>query len=279
MRNLIRFTVFILIMGAMSCKTESPKQKAIELADLDTTVSPVTDFDNYANGGWKKRFPIPDEKSRFGSFDLLADSSEVQVQKLISEIASAKHEKGSVGQKIADFYNTGMDTIKIESDGLSPIQPLFNEIDGIKSKEELLKELAHLHTIGINPMFLLTSDADQKNSEMVVAYLFQGGLGMPDRDYYMKDDERSKEIQQAYLVHLRNMFALIGIDENKAGADATLVYNLEKRLAGASMTRLEQRDPENMNKKKKIKDMHSERWRCRPSPPSVRSSPRRPSVR
>lgn len=230
-------------MGMVSCHPEPSKQKAIDPDDLDTTVSPAADFDNYANGGWKKRFPIPDEKSRYGSFDLLADSSEVQVQKLISEIAETKHDKGSIGQKIADFYRTGMDTAKIESEGLAPIQPLFDEIGGIQNKEDLLRVVAHFHTNGIYPMFSLFSEADQKNSEMVVAYLFQGGLGMPDRDYYMKDDERSKEIQDAYLVHLQKMFVLTGVEENMAKTNASLVYDLEKRLAAASMTKLEQRDP------------------------------------
>jgi len=120
-------------MGIISCKQEAPKQKAIDLADLDTTISPAVDFDNYSNGGWKKRFPIPDEKSRFGSFDLLADTGEVQVQSLITEIATTKQETGTVGQKIADFYNTGMDTAKIEEQGLAPVQPLFDEIEAIQN--------------------------------------------------------------------------------------------------------------------------------------------------
>jgi len=116
MGNLNRLVCITLLMGSMACKQETPKSKSIDLADLDTTVSPAADFDSYANGGWKKRFPIPDEKSRFGSFDLLADSGELQVQTLITEIASQKQDPGTIGQKIADFYNTGMDTAKIESD-------------------------------------------------------------------------------------------------------------------------------------------------------------------
>ncbi len=239
-------------MGSMACNQEGPKLKAIDLADLDTTVNPATDFDNYSNGGWKKRFPIPDEKSRFGSFDLLADTGEVQVQKLITEIASKKQEAGTIGAKIADFYNTGMDTAKIESEGLAPVKPLFDEIDGIQNKEDLMVEVAKLHTGGIYPMFSLFSDADQKNSEMVVAYLFQGGLGMPDRDYYTKDDDRSKEIQAAYLVHLQKMFVLTGTDEPDAKANASLIYKIEKRLASASMTKLEQRDPHKIYNKMNV---------------------------
>ncbi len=243
MKKFNHFALVVMLLGAMACKTEAPKQKAIDLADLDTAVNPAADFDNYANGGWKKRFPIPDEKSRFGSFDVLADTGEVQVQKLITEIASAQQQPGTVAQKIADFYNTGMDTAKIEAAGLTPVQPLFDQINAIAGKQDVMNVVADFQTKGIYPMFAIFSDADQKNSEMVVAYLYQGGLGMPDRDYYMKDDPRSKEVQEAYLVHLQKMFVLAGIDEATAKSQATTVYNIEKQLAAVSMTRLEQRDP------------------------------------
>jgi putative endopeptidase len=243
MRKFNRFALLALFVGALACKTEAPKQKAIDLADLDPSVNPAADFDNYANGGWKKRFPIPDEKSRFGSFDVLADTGEVQVQKLITEIASTQQQPGTVAQKIADFYNTGMDTAKIEAAGLTPVQPLFDQINAIAGKQDVMNVVADFHTKGIYPMFAIFSDADQKNSEMVVAYLYQGGLGMPDRDYYMKDDPRSKEIQAAYIVHLQKMFVLAGTDEAAAKSQAEKVYNIEKQLAAVSMTRLEQRDP------------------------------------
>lgn len=230
-------------MGSMACKQEASKNNSLDLANLDATVNPAADFDNYANGGWKKRFPIPDEKSRFGSFDLLADTSEAQVKTLFKEIAAKKQEPGSLGQKIADFYKTGMDSAKIEANGLAPIQPLFDQINSIQNKEDVMKEVVDLHTKGISPLFNFFSRADQKNSTMEIAYVYQGGLGMPDRDYYMKDDQRSKDIQTAYQVHLQKMFVLSGSDEATAKANADVVYGIEKRLAAVSMTRLEQRDP------------------------------------
>lgn len=232
-----------LLLGSVACTTQAPKPKTIDLADLDTTVKPGDDFDNYANGGWKKRFPIPADKSRFGTFDLLADTGEVQVQRLIDEIAAQKQEPGSVGQKIADFYNTGMDTVKIEAEGLKPVQPLFDKIASIKNTAELMNTVSELQKHQISPMFFIFSDADQKNSQLQVAYLFQGGLGMPDRDYYMKDDQRSKDIQAAYVTMLQKIFALAGDDEVAAKKDADVVYAIEKQLAAASMTRLEMRDP------------------------------------
>ena len=255
MKNFNQFVLVSLLLGSLSCRQESPKSKAIDLADMDKTFSPAADFDNYANGGWKKRFPIPDEKSRFGSFDLLADTGEIQVQKLVTEIATKRQKAGSIALKIADFYNTGMDTTKIEANGLAPVQPLFDQISIIQNKDDVMKVVANFHTKGIRPMYSLFSDADQKNSEMVVAYLYQGGLGMPDRDYYMKDDNRSKEIQDAYLVHLKKMFMLTGTDEPTSTTDAAIVYKLEKRLASASMTKLEQRDPNKMYNKMNLEGL------------------------
>lgn len=255
MRNLNRFVLVSLLLGSLACKQEAPKSKSIDLADMDKTYSPAADFDNFANGGWKKRFPIPDDKSRFGSFDLLADSGEIQVQKLVAEIVKDKHDAGSIAQKIADFYNTGMDTAKIEANGFTPVKPLFDQVEAIQNKDELMKVVADLHTKGIRPMYSIFSDADQKNSEMVVAYLYQGGLGMPDRDYYMKDDERSKSVQAAYQEHLQKMFVLAGMDEATSKANAAVVYSLEKRLASKSLTRLEMRDPHKIYNKMNLEGL------------------------
>jgi len=227
----------------MSLTSSKQGMKAIDPADMDTSVSPVADFDNYANGGWKKRFPIPNEKSRFGSFDLLADTGEVQVQKLIEQISKTKQVPGSIGQKIGDFYNTGMDTVKIEAEGITGIKPMLDQIKSIRNKQQLMTLVADLHKKGVSPMYVIYSEADQKNSQMVVAYLRQGGLGMPDRDYYMKSDEQSKKIQEAYKDHLAKMFALAGYNASVAKTNVGLVYNLENRLASKSMTRLEMRDP------------------------------------
>jgi len=255
MENFCRFVLITLLFGSLSCRQEPPKSKAIDLTDMDKSYSPRTDFDNFANGGWKKKFPIPDEKSRFGSFDLLADTGEFQVKMLISEIATKKHNAGTVAQKIADFYNTGMDTVKIEKEGLSPVQPLFDQISAIQNTADVLKTVADLHTKGIYPMFSFYSAADQKNSEMEVAYILQGGLGMPDRDYYLKDDQRSKDIQAAYLVLLQKMFVLTGSNDATAKSDALIVYNMEKRIATASMTKLEQRDPQKVYHKMNLESI------------------------
>ena len=136
-----------------------------------------------------------------------------------------------------------MDTAKIEANGLAPVKPLFDQINAIQNKEDVMKVVADLQTKGIHPIYSLFSDADQKNSEMVVAYLYQGGLGMPDRDYYTKDDKQSKSVQEAYKIHLQKIFSLAGDNDVVSKSNSNIVYNLEYRLAKSSMTLLEQRDP------------------------------------
>jgi Predicted metalloendopeptidase len=243
MRGFNYLILIILLAVCMSLTSSKQGVKPIDPADMDASVSPTSDFDNYANGGWKKRFPIPNEKSRFGSFDLLADTGEVQVQKLIEQISKKKQVPGSIGQKIGDFYNAGMDTVKIEAEGITRIKLILDQIKSIRNKQELMKVVADLHKKGVSAMYVIYSEADQKNSQMVVAYLRQGGLGMPDRDYYMKNDEQSKRIQEAYKEHLAKMFALAGSNASTAKTNVELTYSLESRLASKSMTRLEMRDP------------------------------------
>ncbi|MBN2348922.1 MAG: M13 family metallopeptidase [Bacteroidales bacterium] len=225
----------------VACTSNEEKIKAIDPSDMDLTIKPGNDFDNYANGGWKTKHTIPDDKSRYGSFDQLAETGEEQVKVLMEELASIKHEKGSVAQKVADFYALGMDTVKLEQQGISPLQPYLDKINQISTIDEIQQTIASFHALGLSPLFNFYSAADEKNSEMVITYLAQGGLGMPDRDYYTKDDERSLTIQSAYLNYIEKTFALMG--EPDAKVKAQEVMKLETRLAKASMTRLEQRDP------------------------------------
>jgi putative endopeptidase len=226
-----------------ACNQKKEKIKAIDPADMDLSVKPGDDFDNYANGGWKAKNPIPDEKSRYGSFDQVSDLAEKQVKSLVGDLAATPHEKGTIEQKIADFYKTGMDTVKIDKQGLAPIQPYLDEIDQLATIQDVQKMIAKMHAENIYPLFDFSSGADEKNSGMVITYLSQGGLGMPDRDYYTNTDPRSKELQVQYVKYMTNMFGLMGEDTTTAQTDAQTVMKMETQLAKASMTRLERRDP------------------------------------
>ncbi|TKG91554.1 M13 family peptidase [Puteibacter caeruleilacunae] len=242
-KNYFQLGVIALVLFTSCDQQKTQKTMAIDKANLDTSVSPGTDFDTYANGGWKKVNPIPDDKSRFGSFDKLIDKSQIQEQELIKKITSTEHTQGSIEQKIADFYNSGMDMEARNKAGLTSLKPYLDKIETLNSKDQINNLVAYFQNIGIAPVFNIYSSADAKNSTTEITYMSQGGLGMPDRDYYTNDDPRSVEIRAAYVEHLKKMWALMGEEQAAATAKADVIMKMETAMAEASMTRLERRDP------------------------------------
>ncbi len=224
-------------------KEQKPEVPAINAADLDPTVDPGVNFDAYANGGWKKLNPLPADRARFGSFDKLAETAEKQLNELVKETAASKNEKGSIADKTATLFNLGMDSVKLEKQGVTELAPYFQEIEKLATMDDVEIEIAKFHTYGFNPLFGFYGSSDAKNSSMVIAQLTQAGIGMPDRDYYTNDDERSKDLRAKYVVYMEKMFKLLGDDEATATKYAETIMKMETRLAKASMTRLEQRDP------------------------------------
>jgi Predicted metalloendopeptidase len=211
---------------------------------MDTTVKPGDNFYLYANGAWLKNHPIPDEYSRYGAFEVLDEANYKQLKTIMAEAVDNKNAAaGSVKQKIRDFYTTGMDTIKIEKDGLAPIKAQLDRIASIKTLEDLQTLIAGKHASGSYPLFYFFGSQDEKNSNMVIAQLNQGGLGLPDRDYYLSDDPRSKEIRTEYVKHMARMFGFMGRNETQSGESAAIVMQIETELAKISSTRLELRDP------------------------------------
>jgi putative endopeptidase len=236
----------IMTIGTcISCSEEQQKQvkPAISLADMDITVDPGHDFDAYANGGWKKLNPLPADRGRFGSFDQLSELAENQLNELITETAAKKNESGSIADKTAMLFNLGMDTARLEQQGIKPLKPYFDEIEKLASVDDVEMEIAKFHACGFSPLFEFYGSTDAKNSSMVIAQLAQGGIGMPDRDYYLNDDARSADLRAKYLVYMEQMFKLLGDEEATSRKHAKTIMALETRLAKASMTRLEQRDP------------------------------------
>src|SRR5690554_553009 len=244
MRKSLYLFMSVLILTTLftACKTEK-KSSGINLADLDTSVNPAEDFDQYANGGWKVNNPLPGDKSRYGSFDKLRDEAELQLQHLFDKIVNEEHAAGSIEKKIADFYNEGMDTVKIEELGANPLNSYLDEIAAANSIEDIQSLIIKYHFMGNGTLFSFFGSADKQNSDWVIAQLYQGGLGLSDREYYISDDERSKEIRNAYVDHITKMFILAGDADSIAKEKAQTVMDIETRLANASMTRLERRDP------------------------------------
>ena len=212
--TVISISVFMIIATLMSCNEQkkSASAPAIDPANLDKTVVPGNDFDTYANGGWKKLNPLPADRGRYGSFDKLAELAEKQVNDLVTTTAAASNAKGSVGDKIATLFNSGMDTAKIEKQGLEFISPYLKEIDEISTPDGVQLALIRFHQYGISPLFGLYGSADSRNSTMVIAQLTQAGMGMPDRDYYLNEDPRSVDLRAKYLTYMTTMFKLIGND-------------------------------------------------------------------
>lgn len=246
MINQTKKLAVLLLAGSIiilnSCMNKQNTPKAIDPVNMDLSVRPGDDFFKYANGGWMKNHPIPDEFSRYGAFEALGQLNEEQLKTLLAE-AEAKTDapKGSVAQQIADFYRSGMDTASINALGFQPIQKELDEIDALQSTDQLEAYVAMLQVKGTSPLFYFYADQDAKNSEMVIANLHQGGLGLSDRDYYLNDDERSLEIRTKYLEFVEQLLSLTK-DEN-AAAHAQIIMKLETRLAKASNTRLQNRDP------------------------------------
>ncbi|MBN1990295.1 MAG: M13 family metallopeptidase [Bacteroidales bacterium] len=241
-----------------SCESKKGEKTAFDPKQMDLSVKPGVDFYEYVNGTWMKNTVIPDDKSRYGSFDILQEENN-KILKSIFEKAASKTDapKGSSWQKVGDFYASGMDTTAIEQLGVNPIQDNLNSIAAIANTSELQKEIALLHTIRVSPLFFVYAGQDDKQSDQIIVNLYQGGLGLPDRDYYLSPDPRSITIREGYQNHLAQVFKLLNQDEAQAALSADAVMQIESRLAKASMTRLERRDPNKTYNKVSLQEMQS----------------------
>lgn len=208
---------------------------------LDPAVRPADDFFRYVNGKWIGENPIPTDESRWGSFDILR----VNVEQQLKEIVEGLTPKNENERRIRDFYATGMDVEKRNRLGIEPLAELFAKIDAVKNNDDLAAAVGYLHRLGAGVWWTPSSEQDEKQSEVVAMHLYQGGLGLPDRDYYLNDDEKSKKIRADYMAYMQDMVKRIG----GSGDTAQEVMALETELARASMTRVELRDVEKMYNK------------------------------
>jgi putative endopeptidase len=228
----------------------------IDKQNLDTSVKPSEDFYQYANGGWMVKNPIPPDQSRWGSFNEVQERNYVILHEILDAAARATDApKGSNLQKVGDFYFSGMDSAGIEQLGTKPLESEFSRIAALKTPHDLQSYFAHLQTIGVNVPFSFYVDQDAKQSTQVIAQFRQGGLGLPNRDYYTKPDAKSQETRDKYLIHVGKMFSLLGDDPVASGAHASTVLAMETRLAGASMTNVELRDPEKVYHKMTLEEL------------------------
>ncbi len=236
-------SIAIFGIAAFTPAERNSSKSGLDLAAIDKSVSPANDIYQYANGTWLKNNPVPPEEARWGSFSELILENTKKLNALFDEAAQNKSaEKGTAMQKMRDFYLTAMDTIAIEQRGIKPLLPLFELIEAIENGDDLMSVIGYLQQQGINTGFNFYVHRNLKKSDENICYLGQGGTHLPDRDYYIKDDDRSKKIREEYVQHITRMFKLKG--ESNPEQLASIVMKMETALAKASKPRVELRDQE-----------------------------------
>ncbi len=253
--ELNRSIIIILLTGGIfsSCNNanmqDASSKKDFLAANIDTSVSPAEDFFLYANGGWIKGTEIPAAESGWGVGNLVQEDIYLRLRKINEDAEAKKTAKGSTEQKIGDFWYSGMDSTAIEQQKLTPLQGDLDRINNIKSTEDLISVTADLHTKGLGVLFHDFIGQDDKNSEVMAFQLSQGGLGMPNRDYYFNTDERTANVRKAYHEYIVKTLQQLGNDSVAANANAKKIFDLETRLAKSSRKLAALRDPErNYNK-------------------------------
>ena len=224
---------------------EAGNLPGFDVANMDTSVSACSNFFQYANGGWTAKNEIPAAFSRWGRFEVLDEQNIAVLHGILDGLLAKKSLKaGSNEQKVADYYRSCMDEPGIEAQGIQPLQPELDRIAAINDVAALQAQIARFHAYRVPAVFGFGAGQDFKNSQAVIAQAVQGGLGLPDRDYYTKDDEKSRQTRDEYAKHVTRMFELLGDSSDRAAAEAKTVLTIETKLAENSVTRVQRRDPE-----------------------------------
>lgn len=236
-------TAFAVLLSI--CTSVFAQSKGFDTKRMDTTAEACNDFFQYANGTWLKNTEIPASESRWGTFNILADNNNSMLKLVLESAAASKAKAGTDAQLIGDFYGTCMDETAIEKAGLAPVKPFFKQIDSVKTAEDLQKQIASMHDAGLPAVFGFGAGPDLKNNNVVIVNAGQGGLSLPNRDYYTKDDPKSVETRAKFVEYMTNMFKLLGDSPEAAATNAATVMDIQTRLAKASLTPVELRNPDN----------------------------------
>jgi putative endopeptidase len=235
--------------------TDKPNSWGFDTANLDKTCKPCDDFYQFAMGGWMKSNPIPPEYSSWGTFTQLADKNQQNLRQILDDAVKSNAAPGSNEQKISDFYASCMDTTAIDAAGTKPLDPELARIRGIKNLVDLEAEAELLHSKGVGALFRFSANQDAKDSTRVIGGAVQGGLGLPEREYYLKEDDKSKQLREAYAKHVAKMFELLGDPADKSAAEAATILKVETALATASMKNTDLRDPDKTYHKMVLADL------------------------
>jgi len=261
MRHLVMLSAFCALLVSTlfaqeKSSTAPAKPNVTFSADLlDKSIDPCNDFYAYACSKWMAQNPVPADRPGWGRFDELQQRGEYIVRDILEKAATGGSSRSANEQKIGDYYATCMDESAIEKAGIKPLQPDFESVAALKSKKDLPQEIVRLHREGNDVLFGFDSGSDFKNASQIIAEVDQGGLGLPDRDYYFKDDPKSADIRKKYVEHVAKMFVLLGDDEAKAAAEAKVVMDIETGLAKAALDQTSRRDPQKIYHKLTDKEL------------------------
>ena len=252
MHRSIALGVIVLLAGCATAPTTITPVKPMfgehgfDMSGLDRTVNACDNFYQFAVGNWRAQNPLPAAYSRFGRFEQVAERNRETLHAILEEASKKTNPPGSSAQKIGDFYAACMNEPAIEAAGFTPVADELVRIEAINDRTALQNEIFSLQTTGISPIFRLSGQNDQKNSRMIIAVVGQAGLSLPDRDYYLRDDQKFKTTRGQYVEHVSKMLQMVGEDRARAESDGDRILSLETDLARAQMSRIEMRTPEKL---------------------------------
>src|SRR5579863_6336254 len=240
----------LLLAGMTSVSQTTPASKAgFSIDNIDKTADPCVDFYQYACGNWLKTTEIPADQPRWVSFTELDERNLVIMRGILEKASTDDPSRTAIDQKIGDYYGSCMDDKAVDAKGIQPLKPELERIAGVKDKTGLMEAIARVHLIGPNPLFNFASSPDLHNANQVIAYIDQGGLSLPDRDYYIKDDARMTEMRKHLVEYVTQMFILAGQSSTQAAGSAQTALRIETALAKASVDRTVRRDPKTRDHK------------------------------
>ena len=243
--------ITMMAMASMTMMTmaQEPLRSGLDLTDFDTSVRPGDDFYGYACGGWVKKHPLPAAYSRYGSFDQLQENNAKRINGILAELQANTYEAGTIEQKLSDLYKLAMDSVRRNQEGVSPVMPVIKKLEAAKTKQQLLDILLERAPYGGSNFYYAGLGADDKNATENILNIYQGGLSLGQKEYYLDNDKATANIREAFKKHIVKMFQLFGFSKSAATKKMQNIMKMETELAKVSKSRTELRDPEaNYNK-------------------------------